>query len=201
MAQHTSVTRRQANDNMAQLYTGLAVCTATNEAQQHRRKISRRPGRKEIRVQLNLHGIVNVQSLISESMDDFETRRDASSTSEVNAKSDHTPAVANDDEATRDLLKCATDYKMVVGSLPSSVRDAVIEECNKVEQWLQEKTREQDSLPKDADPILWSSEIKRKLEALDATCKYIMRSKPSPQGRDEANGPDRRRKSDDMQVD
>ncbi|KAK0578517.1 hypothetical protein LWI29_011600 [Acer saccharum] len=93
------------------------------------------------------------------------------------------------------------DYKMVVGSLPSSVRDAVIEECNKAEQWLQEKTREQDSLPKDADPILWSSEIKRKLEALDATCKYIMRSKPSPQGRDEANGPDRRRKSDDMQVD
>ncbi|KAK1556226.1 hypothetical protein Q3G72_000900 [Acer saccharum] len=291
----------------------------------------------KVRVQLNLHGIVNVQSasLISESMDDSETRRDASSTSEVNAKSDHTPAVANDDEvvdkarkgknikrleipvdesvyggmtktevadaaqkelelaeqdlkmertkdkknavesyvyemrekilnayrnfatetereiisrnlqetedwlyedgddetesvysekledlkklfdpidnrykeeearaeATRDLLKCATDYKMVVASLPSSVRDAVIEECNKAEQWLQEKTREQDSLPKDADPILWSSEIKRKLEALDATCKYIMRSKPSPQGRDEANGPDRRRKSDDMQVD
>ncbi|KAI9198050.1 hypothetical protein LWI28_009145 [Acer negundo] len=290
----------------------------------------------KVRVQLNLHGIVYVQSasLISESMDDSETRRDASSTSEVNAKSDHTPAVANDDEvvdkarkgkkikrleipvdesvyggmtktevadaaqkelqlaeqdlkmertkdkknavesyvyemrekilnayqnfatetereiisrnlqetedwlyedgddetesvysekledlkklfdpienrfkeeearaeATRDLLKCATDYKMVVGSLPSSVRDAVIEECNKAEQWLQEKTREQDSLPKDADPILWSSEIKRKLEALDATCKYIMRSKPSHQGRDEANGPDRRRKSDDMQI-
>ncbi|KAK0580185.1 hypothetical protein LWI29_037654 [Acer saccharum] len=65
---------------------------------------------------------------------------------------------------------------MVVGSLPSSVRDAVIEECNKAEQWLQEKTTEQDSLPKDANPILWSSEIKRKLEALDATCKYIMRS-------------------------
>ncbi|KAK4858623.1 hypothetical protein QYF36_019549 [Acer negundo] len=132
-------------------------------------------------------------------MDDSETRRNASSTSEVNAKSDHTPAVANDDEvsnllfdpienrykeeearaeATRDLLKCATDYKMVVGSLPSSVRDEVIEECNKAEQWLQEKTREQNS-----------------------TCKYIMRSKPSPQGRDEANGPDRRRKSDDMQID
>ncbi|KAK0580090.1 hypothetical protein LWI29_036158 [Acer saccharum] len=54
----------------------------------------------KVRVQLNLHGIVNVQSasLISESMDDSETRRDASSTSEVNAKSDHTPAVANDDE-------------------------------------------------------------------------------------------------------
>ena len=30
------------------------------------------------------------------------------------------------------------------------------------------ETREQDSLPKDADPILLSSEIKRKLEALDA---------------------------------
>ncbi|KAL5775370.1 hypothetical protein ACOSP7_012927 [Xanthoceras sorbifolium] len=290
----------------------------------------------KVRVQLDLHGVVNVQSasLIEESMDDLETSRDAYSTSEVNAKSDHTHAVANDDEidkarkgkdikrleipvnesvyggmtktevaeavqkelqlaeqdlkmertkdkknalesyvyemrdkilnayrnfateterehisrnlqetedwlyedgddesesvysekledlkklvdpienrykddeartqATRDLLKCATDYKMVVGSLPSPVKDAVIDECNKAEQWLQEKTREQDSLPKDADPVLWSSEIKRKLEALDATCKYIMRSKLSPSGRDEANDSDRRRKSDDMQLD
>ena len=30
-SQYTSVTRRQANDNMAQLYTGLAVCTANDE--------------------------------------------------------------------------------------------------------------------------------------------------------------------------
>ncbi|XP_044478180.1 heat shock 70 kDa protein 16-like isoform X1 [Mangifera indica] len=77
-------------------------------------------------------------------------------------------------QATGDLLRCSSDYRKVVGSLPSNVRDAyafspfqIIDECNKAEQWLQEKTRQQDLLPKDADPILWSSEIMRKSEALD----------------------------------
>lgn len=40
-------------------------------------------------------------------------------------------------------------------------------ECNKAEQWFREKTQQQDSLPKNADPILLSSEIKRKVEALE----------------------------------
>ncbi|KAL0442925.1 UNVERIFIED_CONTAM: Heat shock protein 16 [Sesamum latifolium] len=70
--------------------------------------------------------------------------------------------------ATRELLNCIVEYRMAVASLPSSERDAVIGECNKAEQWLREKTHHQDSLPKNADPILWSGEIKRKSEALDA---------------------------------
>lgn len=44
----------------------------------------------------------------------------------------------------------------------------VTDECNKAERWLQEKFQQQDSLPKDVDPMVWSSEIKRKAEALEA---------------------------------
>ncbi|KAL0286223.1 UNVERIFIED_CONTAM: Heat shock protein 16 [Sesamum angustifolium] len=68
--------------------------------------------------------------------------------------------------ATRELLNCIVEYRMAVASLPSSERDAVIAECNKAEQWLREKSHHQDSLPKNADPILWSGEIKRKSEHL-----------------------------------
>jgi hypothetical protein len=46
----------------------------------------------------------------------------------------------------------------------------VINECNKVEQWLQEKIQQQNSLPKNTDPVLWSNEIKKKTEALDMYC-------------------------------
>lgn len=38
----------------------------------------------------------------------------------------------------------------------------IINECNKAEQWLREKLQQQDSLPKDNDPIIWSSDIKSK---------------------------------------
>lgn len=44
----------------------------------------------------------------------------------------------------------------------------VIEACNKAEQWLREKSQQQDSLPKNTDPVLWSGEIKKKADALDA---------------------------------
>jgi hypothetical protein len=46
----------------------------------------------------------------------------------------------------------------------------VIDECNKAEQWLQEKIQQQNSLPKNTDPVLWSNEIKKKTEALDMYC-------------------------------
>ncbi|KAJ4703140.1 Heat shock 70 kDa protein [Melia azedarach] len=107
-------------------------------------------------------------------------------------------------QATKDLLKCSKDYRMVVEAhtLASKVRDAVVDECTKVEQWLQEKVKQQEALPKDADPILWSGEIKRKSEALDLTCKYIMRSSGSPPPvKDETNDSDRGRKSDYMELD
>ncbi|CAK9166911.1 unnamed protein product [Ilex paraguariensis] len=83
-------------------------------------------------------------------------------------------------EATRDLLNCIVENRMAVGQLPANQRDVVINECNKAEQWLREKTQQQNSLPKSADPVLWSSEIKCKTESLDALCKQLRRSKASP---------------------
>lgn len=103
--------------------------------------------------------------------------------------------------ATRDLLNCITDYRKAVESLSSIKKDAVIDECNKVERWLQEKSQQQDSLPKDVDPIVWSSEIKRKEEALEATCKYMIKSNASAPRRDDLNDIDQGDKSDGMQLD
>lgn len=43
----------------------------------------------------------------------------------------------------------------------------IVDECNKAEQWLREKTQQQDSLPKNTDPVLWSSDIKSRAEDLE----------------------------------
>lgn len=42
----------------------------------------------------------------------------------------------------------------------------IISECYKAEQWLREIAQQQDSLPKNTDPILWSGDIKRRTEDL-----------------------------------
>ncbi|KAK9269395.1 hypothetical protein L1049_001168 [Liquidambar formosana] len=95
-------------------------------------------------------------------------------------------------QATRDLLNCIVDYRMSVDSLPSKDRELIINECNKAEQWLREKTQQQDSLPKNTDPVLWSTEIKTRAEDLDSTCKHILESKASPPKQEEYMGVDHR---------
>ncbi|KAF3964858.1 hypothetical protein CMV_010901 [Castanea mollissima] len=102
--------------------------------------------------------------------------------------------------ASKDLLDCITNYRMVVESHPVGERDVVIDECNKAEQWLQEKLQHQNSLPKNADPILWSNEIKRKSEALDMTCKHIMRSNASPPSFEDEDDSDQRDKPDGIRM-
>lgn len=94
------------------------------------------------------------------------------------------------EKARKDLLSCIADYRMKAGSLTAGERDAVIDECNKAEKWLQEKTQQQDSLPKNVDPVLWSCEIKRKAEGFDATCKYITKSLPRTDDSDHIDKPD-----------
>lgn len=42
----------------------------------------------------------------------------------------------------------------------------VINECFKAEKWLREKTQLQDSLPKNTDPVLWSTDIRNRTEEL-----------------------------------
>ncbi|KAL6521485.1 hypothetical protein OROGR_018054 [Orobanche gracilis] len=69
--------------------------------------------------------------------------------------------------ATRNLLNHIMEYRMAAGSLPPSERDSVIGEGNRVEEWLLEKSQQQKSLPKNADPLLWSSDITKKAHAID----------------------------------
>ncbi|KAL1188667.1 Heat shock 70 kDa protein 16 [Cardamine amara subsp. amara] len=104
-------------------------------------------------------------------------------------------------QASKDLLKTIADNRMAAESLPPPRKNAVLDECHKAERWLQERTTEQESLPKDANPELQSSEIRRKSDALNATCKYIGKSN-SPPTKSEHNGSQgSRRNSDDMDVD
>ncbi|XP_076945364.1 heat shock 70 kDa protein 15-like [Bidens hawaiensis] len=60
-----------------------------------------------------------------------------------------------------------------------SEKQKVLNECSEAENWLREKKQQQDSLPKHADPVLLSSDIRKNLEAVDRVCRPIM-SKPKP---------------------
>jgi heat shock protein 4 len=90
-------------------------------------------------------------------------------------------------QATRDLLYSIVEYRIAVErSVPAADRDLVLNECNKAEQWLREKTTQQDALPKNADPVLWSTDIKAREEALNSVCKHLV-PKPSQRSRSDNN--------------
>ncbi|KAG2682252.1 hypothetical protein I3760_11G183200 [Carya illinoinensis] len=83
-------------------------------------------------------------------------------------------------QARRDLLNSIVDYRKSVDSIPPKDQEAIINECNKAEKWLTEKSQQQDAMPKNMDPVLWSSDIQSRKEDLDTTCKDILRTKASP---------------------
>ncbi|KAM0017462.1 putative Heat shock protein 70 family [Helianthus debilis subsp. tardiflorus] len=60
-----------------------------------------------------------------------------------------------------------------------SDKQKVLNECSELENWLREKKQIQDSLPKHADPVLLSSDIRKKSDTLDRLCRPIM-TKPKP---------------------
>ncbi|KAL2332389.1 hypothetical protein Fmac_019970 [Flemingia macrophylla] len=60
-----------------------------------------------------------------------------------------------------------------------SEKKKVIDECTEAESWLMEKKKQQDALPKYANPVLLSADIRKKAEAVDRLCKPIM-MKPKP---------------------
>ncbi|XP_007020850.2 PREDICTED: heat shock 70 kDa protein 16 [Theobroma cacao] len=95
-------------------------------------------------------------------------------------------------QASSELLNSIVAYRMSTKSLPNEDRELIINECNKAEEWLREKTQQQDSLPKNIDPPLWSSEIKSRTEDLNMKCKHIMTPK--------ASHPDSENKGSDQQV-
>lgn len=98
-------------------------------------------------------------------------------------------------QATRNLLNCIMEYRTAADSLTPTEKDVVYSECSKAERWLREKTQLQDSMPKNADPILCSSEINRKAEVLERMCKHVMKNKGSSSNYEESNQKD---KPDDM---
>ncbi|TMW92390.1 hypothetical protein EJD97_013122 [Solanum chilense] len=105
-------------------------------------------------------------------------------------------------QATRHLLNTIVEHRMAAGSLPASEKEAVINECHKAEQWLRDKSHQQETLPRSADPVLWSTEIKRKTEAFEAMCKHVTRHKSSPQKTEDGSGSNPRNKREDgMDVD
>ncbi|XP_010458573.1 PREDICTED: heat shock 70 kDa protein 16 [Camelina sativa] len=104
-------------------------------------------------------------------------------------------------QASKDLLKIIADNRMAAESLPPTRKNAVLDECHKAERWLQERSAEQESLPKDANPEMQSGEIRRKADALNATCKYIGKSNSPPMKPEHNGGSQGSRNSDDMEVD
>ncbi|KAL4585442.1 hypothetical protein LXL04_010063 [Taraxacum kok-saghyz] len=104
-------------------------------------------------------------------------------------------------QATTTLSNCIKQYRRAADSLPPTEKEAVHMECNKAEQWLHEKSQVQDSMPKNTDPILWSSDINRKAEVLERMCKHIARNKYSASSYEDAMGSNHRDRPDDMDVD
>ncbi|KAF5788116.1 putative Heat shock protein 70 family [Helianthus annuus] len=60
-----------------------------------------------------------------------------------------------------------------------SEKQKVLNECLEAETWLRESQQLQDTLPKHAEPVLLSSDIRKKAETIDRVCRPIM-SKPKP---------------------
>ncbi|BFG24526.1 hypothetical protein CerSpe_108000 [Prunus speciosa] len=84
------------------------------------------------------------------------------------------------------LVYCINSYREAAMSTDAkfehidiSDKQKVLNECVEAEAWLREKKQQQDSLPKYANPVLLSADVRRKAEALDRFCRPIM-TKPKP---------------------
>ncbi|XP_027340175.1 heat shock 70 kDa protein 15-like isoform X2 [Abrus precatorius] len=84
------------------------------------------------------------------------------------------------------LTYCINSYRAVAMSndpkfdhIDINEKQKVLNECVEAENWLREKQQQQDSLPKYANPVLFSADIRKKAEAVDRFCKPIM-TKPKP---------------------
>ncbi|CAH9052891.1 unnamed protein product [Cuscuta europaea] len=84
------------------------------------------------------------------------------------------------------LNHCINSYREVAMSndakfehIELAEKQKVLNECVEAEAWLRQKREQQDGLPKHATPVLLSSDIRKKAEALDRFCRPIM-TKPKP---------------------
>ncbi|XP_048439740.1 heat shock 70 kDa protein 15-like [Pyrus x bretschneideri] len=84
------------------------------------------------------------------------------------------------------LAYCVNSYREAATSSDAKFehiditdKQKVLNECVEAEAWLREKKQQQDALPKHANPVLLSADVRRKAEAVDRFCKPIM-TKPKP---------------------
>ncbi|ERN03917.1 heat shock 70 kDa protein 14 [Amborella trichopoda] len=84
------------------------------------------------------------------------------------------------------LIYCINSYREAALSkdpkfdhIDGADKQKVVNECTEAEAWLREKKQQQDALPKHANPVLLSSDLKKKAETLDRFCRPIM-TKPKP---------------------
>ncbi|GKC16697.1 putative RNA-directed DNA polymerase, eukaryota, reverse transcriptase zinc-binding domain protein, partial [Tanacetum coccineum] len=81
------------------------------------------------------------------------------------------------EQATKAMLTCLVEYRLVAGSLPPSQKEEVNIECNRVEQWLNDLSQ-QNLSNKNINPIRWSSIIKNTpwnhLKAIKAKIKWAV---------------------------
>lgn len=89
-------------------------------------------------------------------------------------------------EVIDQLVCCINSYRGAAMSndpkfdhIDITEKQKVLNECVEAENWLREKKQQQDSLPKFANPVLLSADIRKKAEAVDRSCKPIM-TKPKP---------------------
>ncbi|KAM1011364.1 hypothetical protein ACFX13_047477 [Malus domestica] len=84
------------------------------------------------------------------------------------------------------LAYCVNSYREAAASndakfehIDLADKQKVLNECVEAEAWLREKKQLQDLLPKYANPVLLSADVRRKAEAVDRFCRPIM-TKPKP---------------------
>ncbi|KAI4387027.1 hypothetical protein MLD38_004893 [Melastoma candidum] len=87
---------------------------------------------------------------------------------------------------TDQLMYCINSYRNAAMSndpkfdhIDLADKQQVLNECVEAEAWLREKMQQQESLPKTATPVLFSGDLKKKVESIDRVCRPIM-TKPKP---------------------
>ncbi|KAF8724920.1 hypothetical protein HU200_020635 [Digitaria exilis] len=100
------------------------------------------------------------------------------------------------DSSVNQLVYCINSFREAALSndqkfehIDISEKQKVINECSEAEAWLLEKKQQQDSLPKHANPVLLSSDLKKKAETLDRLMmdflfQLLCHGKPDAQNND-----------------
>jgi len=103
------------------------------------------------------------------------------------------------ERASRAVLDTIREWKRHSQKLPPSQKDAILVACDEYEKWLLDMTEQQDSLPKNKEPVLWASHIEIEADNLKMRMEGILKSKRAQPDND--SYPDEPRRVDDMQVD